>query len=155
MFRGSVKSTGYPLHSTVSPFTYPPVCHRVPSHFNWSLLIDLFIHFFLIYKSCCYPVKQLNHFPVKYNGHYTCTLSLTLFFYPSALSPDCLCPLSADNVSQLKYPSVHNPYYLSPTVLGHTLTFETCNVRLTLFVPMCSILKQCAERNASWYTGWA
>ena len=37
MFRGSVKSTGYPLHSPVSPFTSPPVRHRVPSHFNWSL----------------------------------------------------------------------------------------------------------------------
>jgi hypothetical protein len=38
MFRGSVKSTGYPLHSPVSPFTSSPVRHRVPSHFNWSLL---------------------------------------------------------------------------------------------------------------------
>ena len=37
MFRGSVKSTGYPLHSPVSPFTSPSVRHRVPSHFNWSL----------------------------------------------------------------------------------------------------------------------
>jgi hypothetical protein len=36
MFRGSVKSTGYPLHSPV-PFTSPPVRHRVPSHFNWTL----------------------------------------------------------------------------------------------------------------------
>ena len=30
MVRGSVKGTGYPLHS-------PHVRHRVPSHFNWSL----------------------------------------------------------------------------------------------------------------------
>jgi len=37
MFRGSVKSTGYPLHSSVFPFTSPPLRHRVPSHFNWSL----------------------------------------------------------------------------------------------------------------------
>jgi len=36
MFRGSVKSTGYPL-LTSFPFTSPPVRHRVPSHFNWSL----------------------------------------------------------------------------------------------------------------------
>ena len=35
MFRGSVKGTGYPLHSPVSPS--PPVRHRVPSRFNWSL----------------------------------------------------------------------------------------------------------------------
>ena len=34
MFRGSVKGTGYPLHSPTSP----PVRHRVPSHFKWSLL---------------------------------------------------------------------------------------------------------------------
>ena len=32
MFRGSVKGTGYPLHSPVSPS--PPVRHRVPSHFK-------------------------------------------------------------------------------------------------------------------------
>jgi hypothetical protein len=37
MFRDSVKSTGYPLHSSFSPFTSHPVRHLVPSHFNWSL----------------------------------------------------------------------------------------------------------------------
>ena len=37
VFRGSVKGTGYPLHSPVSPFTSPHVRHRVPSHFNGSL----------------------------------------------------------------------------------------------------------------------
>jgi len=36
MFRGSVKSTGYALHSPVFP-SLPPVRHRVPSHFNWTL----------------------------------------------------------------------------------------------------------------------
>ena len=34
MFRGSVKGTGYPLHSPSFPFTSPPVHHRVPSHFS-------------------------------------------------------------------------------------------------------------------------
>jgi len=34
MFRGSVKGTGYPLHSHGSPFTSPPVRHRVPPHFK-------------------------------------------------------------------------------------------------------------------------
>ena len=38
MFRGSEKGTGYPLFFTSSPFTSPPV-RRVPSHFNWSLLL--------------------------------------------------------------------------------------------------------------------
>ena len=38
MFRGSVKGTGYPLHSPVSSLTSPPARHRVPSHFNWSLV---------------------------------------------------------------------------------------------------------------------
>jgi len=32
-FRGSVKGTGYPLQSPVSP----SVRHRVPSRFNWTL----------------------------------------------------------------------------------------------------------------------
>jgi len=36
MFRGSVKGTGTSFASC--PFTSPPVCHRVPSHFNWRLL---------------------------------------------------------------------------------------------------------------------
>jgi len=36
MIEGSVKGTGYPLHSPVSPFTSPPM-RCVPSHFNWSL----------------------------------------------------------------------------------------------------------------------
>jgi len=36
MFRGSVKSIGYPLHSPVPPPTSPPLRHRVPSHFNWT-----------------------------------------------------------------------------------------------------------------------
>jgi len=30
MFRGSVKGTGYPLHSIVSSSILPPVRHRVP-----------------------------------------------------------------------------------------------------------------------------
>jgi len=38
MFRGSVKGTGYPLHSPSSPFTSPPVRHSVPSHFNWRYI---------------------------------------------------------------------------------------------------------------------
>jgi hypothetical protein len=37
MFRGSVKGTGYPIHSPVSPFISPPVRHRVPSRFNWTV----------------------------------------------------------------------------------------------------------------------
>ena len=38
MFRGSVKGTGYPLHSPVSPSLPPPtVRHRVPSRFNCTL----------------------------------------------------------------------------------------------------------------------
>jgi len=38
MFRGSLKSIGYPLHSPVSPSLPLPVRHRVPSHFNWTVL---------------------------------------------------------------------------------------------------------------------
>ena len=44
MFRGSVNSTGYPLHSPVSPSLTPLVRHHVPPHFNWTLpLVPLFI----------------------------------------------------------------------------------------------------------------
>ena len=39
MLRGSVKSTGYPLHSPVPPLQFPAphVRHHVPSNFNWTL----------------------------------------------------------------------------------------------------------------------
>ena len=40
MFQGNVKSTGYPLHSSVSPSLLPLVLRRVPSHFNWSLTLN-------------------------------------------------------------------------------------------------------------------
>jgi hypothetical protein len=39
-FRGSVKSTGYPLHSPVFPSLPLAVRHRVPSYFNWTLLVQ-------------------------------------------------------------------------------------------------------------------
>jgi len=38
MFRGSVKGTGYPLHSPVSP-SIPSIRQRVPPHFNWTQLL--------------------------------------------------------------------------------------------------------------------
>jgi len=49
MFRGSVKGTGYPLHSPVSPFTSPPVRHCVPSHVNWILKMRSYVLMF------CWP----------------------------------------------------------------------------------------------------
>jgi len=35
------KTTGYPVHSHVSPFTSPNVRHRVPSGFCWSLQVAM------------------------------------------------------------------------------------------------------------------
>ena len=37
MFRGSVKGTGYSLHSPVPPSLSLPVRHRMPSRFNWTV----------------------------------------------------------------------------------------------------------------------
>jgi len=45
MFRGSVKGTGYPLHSPVSP-SLPSLRYRVPSHFIWSINNDLVLLIF-------------------------------------------------------------------------------------------------------------
>jgi hypothetical protein len=39
MFRGSVRSTGYPLHSPVSPFTSPPPCVTVRHHVSTGVHI--------------------------------------------------------------------------------------------------------------------
>ena len=55
------KGTGYPLHSPSFPLTSPPVRHRMPSHFNWSLkppsvqippIISSTIPFRRCFKSC-------------------------------------------------------------------------------------------------------
>ena len=51
MFRGSVKSTGYPLHSPVSPSLPPPVRHRVPSDFNWTLHLEHLHHNFILLQN--------------------------------------------------------------------------------------------------------
>ena len=54
MFRGSVKGTCYPLHSPVSP----PVRHRVPSHFTWSLLRNVCV--LLTDYTALYPRRQYS-----------------------------------------------------------------------------------------------
>ena len=43
MFRGSVKGTGYPLYSSVSPSTFPPcvtVCHHISTGLYCSVLCN-------------------------------------------------------------------------------------------------------------------
>jgi len=62
MFRGSVKSTVYPTpFAGFLPFTSPPVGHRVPSHFNWSLL-----HMFLLSEQVStLPDRHLTLLRVK------------------------------------------------------------------------------------------
>jgi hypothetical protein len=49
------------------------------------LLIDLFIHLFLIWKACCYPVKLLNHFPVEYQSLHLQSLTRTLLLLHCSL----------------------------------------------------------------------
>ena len=50
--------------------------------FIFCVLIYLFIYSFILdVKSLFYPVKQLNHFLVKYQSQFTCTPSLILFSY--------------------------------------------------------------------------
>jgi hypothetical protein len=46
MFRGSVKSTGYPTPFASFPFTSPPVRHRVPSRFKRTVTSAKHIQFF-------------------------------------------------------------------------------------------------------------
>jgi len=62
MFWGSVKLTGYPLHSPISPFTSPPVRHRVPSHFSWSLRITWSVYIFALLKQISVELFYLDIF---------------------------------------------------------------------------------------------
>jgi hypothetical protein len=80
MFRGSVKGTGYPLHSPVSPFPSPPVRHRVSSRFNWTLLSSIS---FTFSSSFCFafPLPLLPQYSVAssyYEGAYILTLILLI-----------------------------------------------------------------------------
>jgi len=59
MFRGSVKSTGYPLHSSVSP-SLPLPCITVCHHFSTGLYLECEV--LLREGSLSYPVvRQLNY----------------------------------------------------------------------------------------------
>ena len=62
VFRGSVKSTGYPLHSPVSHFTSPTVRHRVPSYFNWTLPLVLSLKFptFCPQSNCLFYTYRIS-----------------------------------------------------------------------------------------------
>jgi hypothetical protein len=90
MFRGSVKCTGYPLHSPVSTFTSPPVRHRVPSHFSWTL------HTFECVCSLSYPAStgraSCNHlWPVRLYSifpHYL--IKGTIFLKQKLLNVKCV-----------------------------------------------------------------
>jgi len=67
MFRGSAKSTGFPMHSPVSPFNSSPLRQSVPSHFYWSLLIR--VERFSLGQgvhvgTICYLVPSLFRLPV-------------------------------------------------------------------------------------------
>ena len=66
MFRGSVKGTGYTLHSPVSPSL--PLRHRVPSHFNWSLLIVIIGCFTNLVRPCITALVKMIQ---KYVAFYT------------------------------------------------------------------------------------
>ena len=70
-FHGSVKGTGYPLHSPVSPFTSPPTRHRVPSHFNWAL--SKIMTLYKWFPNCDFPGDPWIHFC---NGYF----EVCLFF---------------------------------------------------------------------------
>jgi hypothetical protein len=64
MFGGSVKSTGYPLHLPFSPFTFPPVRHRVPLHLSWTLLL-IRVYIFDVFCAHLYIMEYyLLHVPL-------------------------------------------------------------------------------------------
>ena len=95
MFRGSVKVTGYPLHSPVSLSLPPPplpVRHRVPSHFSWTLHLLLGygeILWCVVRKSCDGTFKVLPFYYYYYYHHHH---HLLYAGYLHLYSWDKLCP---------------------------------------------------------------
>jgi hypothetical protein len=101
MLRGSVKSTGYPLHSPVSP-SLPPLCHRVPSHFNLTSTSPLYLP-----PSLSLPMSL-----------FTITFQLNLYF-SSVPSPFTFPP----------YVTVHHHISTEPLLLLCTFT-ACCRIRV-------------------------
>jgi hypothetical protein len=93
MFRGSVKSTGYPLHSPVSPSLPLPWRHRVPSHFNCTLMLDTPCSEVVCRVLATHSIRQFSlHFPslaspcaITFQLH--CTMSLLVVHLLNTLSP--------------------------------------------------------------------
>jgi hypothetical protein len=86
MFRGSVKSTGYPIHSPVFLFASPPVRHRVPSHFNWSLPTRT--RCFDIHNLCIFAHRVYSC--IMYFSQYAAIIPATLDFVTGVDSEDAL-----------------------------------------------------------------
>ena len=80
MFRGSVKGIGYPLHSPVSPFTSPPVRHRVPSHFSWNLPEQLRHDWFVFVCEIVWRIAGSSLF-IRAEETFRCPNSETLSFH--------------------------------------------------------------------------
>jgi hypothetical protein len=91
MFRGSVKGTGYPLYSPVYPLHPPPVCQRVPSHFNWTLIY------------LCTVISFTNN--RKYTGR--CQHHLHLFLKNQHFTHNLQVRISCDSQKNESY--VHKP----------------------------------------------
>ena len=88
------KSTGYPLHSPVSPFTSPPVRHRMPSDFNWTLMLDTTCSEVVRRVVVTHSISQFPlHFPFQASS---CAITFQLDSTPHhsvlALSPHPLLP---------------------------------------------------------------
>ena len=116
IFRGSVKSTGYPLHSPVSTFTSPLVQDRVPSHFNWTLIYinqhfvfevqpPTFIDIYL-----CRHLKILSIFSCNSKGR---DISSMQFFMPVRPFLTALGPLKKMRQSVIDV-SMHNSEVCHP-----------------------------------------
>ena len=57
---------GYPLYSPVSPFTSPPVRHRVPSHFSWTLQYNITKH-----VTHTHTLRLSTYRPAKWQNQHT------------------------------------------------------------------------------------
>jgi len=108
MFRGSVKSTGYPLHSPVSPSLPLPVRHRVPSHFNWTLRSVYYVRVSGLrigWFQGTFPVGRgvFRTSSGAYSASYWIGRGITFMFIPCILNNKCLLLLLYTNICTNKY----------------------------------------------------
>ena len=115
MFRGSVKGTGYPLHSHISPslpLSCVTVCHHISTGVYSAFVVILLLR--RVYQGGMEKTRKKSHFEVSENSLFFCSQVNRCFTRPHTFTS---CPL---------------PWYILQSRVGKVL-LSFCNHVLPKF----------------------